>query len=125
VRCVDGAIGVGGNRSVVDSLARQSSSRRAMVCECVSDCLCTDQPQVGCDFICEHFLASKPEQMWCISAVAPRHDIASCAGRSTRPAMTCSAAIGKAGADREIRIDIAEAIIHYRALPFFSCELAL
>lgn len=63
--------------------------------------------------------------MGCITAVGSRYPISAEADRSPRPPVTGRAAVGEARTDREIDMDVPEAVFKAGTLPFQSVQLAL
>src|SRR5215831_4102407 len=84
-----------------------------------------DVAQVGSDLISQHLAQPESKQMGSITAVGSGHDIATYTSGSTGTSMAQSAAIGQAGAKREVRVDVADAITGIGPLSLGTIKFAL
>src|SRR4051794_1815930 len=116
---------MGGERAVADPFAGEEF-RTVVVAACrFSKRLGADRPQIGGNFIGEHFLEAKPEQVWRIPAIWPRGHSAAEACRATRSAVTACATVREASATVEVGAKIACPVIEPRSLPLHLQKLPL
>src|SRR6185369_11646314 len=83
------------------------------------------QTQVGSDLVSQHFLQTYAEQVWCIAAVWPRHYITAHPCGASRPSMTSGATVADTSSERQINVDVPDAIICQRALSLATQKLPL
>ena len=81
--------------------------------------------QVGRDLVGQHLLEAETEEVRSVAAVGSRDDVAAEAGRAARPAVAGGAAVGEAGADGQVGVDVPGAVADQRPLPLDARELAL
>jgi hypothetical protein len=82
-------------------------------------------PQISRDFIGEHLLQAEAEEVGRVAALGSGEDVAPESGGSLRSTMTGRAAVGEAGAEGRLELDVADAVADARAVPLGDRELAL
>ncbi len=90
-----------------------------------SNCLRANLPQVRANLVGQHLLKPQAKEVRCVAAVRPRDNVASRTGRAAWPAATSGTTVGQPHAQRQISVDIADAVINQRPLPLAAQELAL
>src|SRR5262249_37251878 len=96
-----------------------------MLCLRRSDRLPADSSQISRDFIGQHLLQAKSEEMRSVPAIRTSSDVATRSCRSTRTAVTGGTTIRKTGANAVVRVDITGAIAVIRTLSLRACERAV
>src|SRR4051812_31938633 len=84
-----------------------------------------DIAQVSSDLVAQHLAQPETEQVGSIPAVRTSCYISPCSGRAPRTTVAGCTAVGQTGADREIGVDVADAIALTGPLSLHSGELAL
>ena len=112
---LDPAVGQRGEEPVLDALAGQRQTGGLVVGRCELERLTADAAQVPGDLVGEHLDQAEPEEVGRVAAVRAGEHVAADAGRSAWPAVARSAAVGEAGAEGSLGLDVADAIERARA----------